>query len=92
MSALCQKRTFTVLAHRKWRQRRLSDYDALALTCRDGPISAGWNGAAEANVQVSDKASNLPMLEIPGLLENIRLLKAVAVISALKRTGLIIPI
>ena len=38
-------------------------------------------------MQASDKASNLPMLEIPGLLENIKLPKAVAVISALKNTA-----
>ena len=58
-----------------------------AIACRGGPISAGWNSAAETSVQASDKPSNLPMLEIPGLLENMRLPKAVAVISALKNTA-----
>jgi hypothetical protein len=38
-------------------------------------------------VQTSDKASSLPMLEVPGWLENHRLPKAVAVVSALKNTA-----
>jgi hypothetical protein len=69
------------------RGRALQNFNRHSL-CRAavGTISAGWNSAAEANVQASDKASNLPMLEIPGLLENIRLPKAVAVINALKNT------
>ena len=57
------------------------------LTFRGGPISAGWNKSAAANVQTSDKASSLPMLEVPGYLESQRLPNAVAVVIALKKTA-----
>ena len=57
------------------------------LTFRGGPISAGWNKIAAANVQTSDKASSLPMLEVPGCLESQRLPNAVAVVIALKKTA-----
>lgn len=33
---------------------------------RGGPISTGWNSTAAANVQTSDSARSLPMLEVPG--------------------------
>jgi hypothetical protein len=54
---------------------------------RGGPISAGWNRAAEASVHSSDNAKSLPMLEVPGCAENHRLPNAVAVISALNSTA-----
>src|ERR1700727_2287280 len=59
----------------------------VALNVRGRPISAGWNSAAAASVQASDSASSLPMLEVPGWLENHRLPKAVAVVAALKITA-----
>src|ERR1700724_2433171 len=57
------------------------------LTFRGGPISAGWNKIAADNVQTSDNASSLPMLEVPGCLESQRLPNAVAVVMALKKTA-----
>ena len=42
---------------------------------------------AAANMQTSDKASNLPMLEVPGWFESHRLPNAVAVVIALKTTA-----
>ena len=54
---------------------------------RGGPISAGWNRAAEASVQSSDNAKSLPMLEVPGCAGSQRLPNAVAVISALNSTA-----
>ena len=51
------------------------------------PISTGWNSAAAAIVVNSEMASSLPMLEVPGWLENYRLPKAVAVVQALKVTA-----
>ena len=50
-------------------------------------MSAGWNKIAAANVQTSDKASSLPMLDVPGCLDIHRLPKAVAVVIALKKTA-----
>jgi hypothetical protein len=52
-----------------------------------GPINAGWNKIAAANVQTSDKASSFPMLDVPGCLDSQRLPKAVAVVMALKNTA-----
>jgi hypothetical protein len=49
------------------------------LAWRGGPISAGWNRAAEASVQSSDSAKSLPMLEVPVCAESQRLPNAVAV-------------
>ena len=46
---------------------------------RGGPISAGWNRAAEASVQSSDSAKSFPMLEVPVWAESQRLPNAVAV-------------
>src|SRR5437762_14223438 len=54
---------------------------------RGGPISTGWNSTAAASVHTSDSARSLPMLEVPGWLENQRLPNAVAVVSALKITA-----
>ena len=54
---------------------------------RGGPIKAGWNKIAAANVHVSDRASSLPMLDVPGWFESQRLPKAVAVVMALKNTA-----
>ncbi len=51
------------------------------LCTRGGPISSGWNNGADASVQASNSASSLPMLEMPELLDNHRLLNVVAVIS-----------
>ncbi len=54
---------------------------------RGCPIRAGWNSTAAASVQASDKANSLPMLDVPGWLENHRLPNAVAVAVALKNTA-----
>ena len=54
-----------------------------AAASRGLPISTGWNSTAAASVQTSDSASSLPMLDVPGWLENHRLPNAVAVVSAL---------
>ena len=55
-----------------------------ALSPRGGPISAGWNKTAAANVQTSARAISFPMLDMPGCLESERLPNAVTVVSALK--------
>jgi len=55
--------------------------------CRGSPIRAGWNSTADTSVQASDKASSLPMLDVPGWCESHRLPNAVAVRSALKKTA-----
>lgn len=47
----------------------------------------GWNRTAAASVHASDRAINLPMLEMPGSLESHKLPKAVAVVMALKTTA-----
>ncbi len=51
------------------------------------PISTGWNKAAAAIVVNSEIANSLPMLDVPGWLENHRLPKAVAVVQALNVTA-----
>src|ERR1700722_13386766 len=51
------------------------------------PISAGWNSTAAPNVHISDKASSLPILDVPGCFDNQRLPNAVAVVSALQMTA-----
>jgi len=33
---------------------------------RGSPMRAGWNNAAEVSVQTSERASSLPMLDMPG--------------------------
>ena len=58
---------------------------AIASSSRGLPISTGWNNAAAAIVVSSEIASSLPMLDVPGWLENHRLPNAVAVVQALKR-------
>src|SRR6266478_3922127 len=54
---------------------------------RGRPMRAGWKSTAAASVQTSDSARSLPMLDVPGWLENQRLPNAVAVVSALKITA-----
>jgi uncharacterized protein (DUF2147 family) len=51
-----------------------------------GPAGTGKTTGA-ANVVISDNASNLPMLDVPGWLDSHRLPNAVAVVSALKNTA-----
>ena len=51
------------------------------------PISTGWNNAAAVIVVNSEMASSLPMLDVPGSLENYRLPNAVAVVQALNVTA-----
>ena len=50
-------------------------------------MRTGWKRTAAANVQASDNANSLPILDMPGWLENQRLPKAVAVVIALKNTA-----
>src|SRR5262245_52583903 len=56
-------------------------------TSRGGPIRTGWNSTAAASVQTSERASSLPMLEVPGWLDSQRLPNAVPVVMALKITA-----
>ena len=55
--------------------------------CRGGPIRIGWKRTAAASVVQSDSASSLPMLDVPGWLENHKLPNATAVVMALKMTA-----
>ena len=56
-----------------------------SLILRGLPINAGWNSKTAASVVTSDKASSLPMLDVPGWLDSHRLPNAVAVVRALKK-------
>ena len=48
-------------------QLDLERVEALQLVfCRGGPMSAGWNNTAAANVVTSEIASSWPMLDVPG--------------------------
>ena len=62
---------------------RTRGYAWLSSFTRGGPMRAGWNKTAASIVVHSDSASNSPMLDVPGWLENHRLPNAVAVVSAL---------
>ena len=55
--------------------------------CRGLPIRMGWNSAAAAMVVISEIANSLPMLDVPGWLENYKLPNAVAVVQALNVTA-----
>src|SRR5580700_4763628 len=57
-------------------------YEPGCCSWRGLPISTGWNNAAAAIVVSSEIASNFPMLDVPGWLENHKLPNAVAVVQA----------
>jgi hypothetical protein len=51
---------------KSWGREDVQASSPVGLIFLGGPISAGWNKIAAARVQTSDKASSLPMLDVPG--------------------------
>jgi len=50
-------------------------------------MRAGWNSTAASSVHVSESASSLPMLDMPGWLDIHNDPNAVMVVMALKKTA-----